>query len=474
MPGEEYTVTTEQRDKIVTYQEGHFGDVKGTDITPAKMSRAVSALANADGGELWVGISEDNRTNRWWRGFERVEDANAHIQVLADVMKVEPAYTFDFLRHPDSPGFVLHIEISKSRNIIRATDNKPYLRRGAQNLPVTGDAQLRQLERNKGITSYETETIATDPIVITNSATAIEFMLEVVPTAEPEEWLRKQHVIVDDLPTIAGVVLFADEPQSLLPKRSGIKVYRYTSAASEGTRESLADDPISIEGCAYQLIHAAVKKTQEIIGGVRKMGETGLEEVSYPPVTLHEIITNAVLHRDYSLADDIHVRIFDNRVEVESPGLLPAHITEGNILKERFSRNGTLVRLINKFPNPPNKDVGEGLNTAFSAMRMMRLRTPEIKQLEHSVVVYIRHTRLASPEDAIMDYLETHDSITNTIGRELTGVRSDATMKNAFVRLRDKGTIELIPGSRGRSSAWRTVKGTEPHQMEMPISASKE
>jgi len=46
---------------------------------------------------------------------------------------------------------------------------------------------------------------------------------------------------------------------------------------------------------------------------------------------------------------------------------LPAHITPKNILKERFARNGNLVRVINKFPDPPNKDVGEGLNTAFEA-----------------------------------------------------------------------------------------------------------
>jgi ATP-dependent DNA helicase RecG len=64
----------------------------------------------------------------------------------------------------------------------------------------------------------------------------------------------------------------------------------------------------------------------------------------------------------------VHIRIFDNRIDVESPGRLPAHITPENILKERFARNPTLVRLINKFPNPPNKDVGEGLNTAFAAM----------------------------------------------------------------------------------------------------------
>jgi ATP-dependent DNA helicase RecG len=60
--------------------------------------------------------------------------------------------------------------------------------------------------------------------------------------------------------------------------------------------------------------------------------QQGLTPIEYPEETLHEIITNAVLHRDYSIPDDIHIRIYDNRVEVESPGTLPGHITPENIL----------------------------------------------------------------------------------------------------------------------------------------------
>jgi len=252
------------------------------------------------------------------------------------------------------------------------------------------------------------------------------------------------------------VLLFADLPQVHLPKRSGIKIVRYTTAgAEEGTRETLSGEPISIEGCLYNLIQSTVRKTQEIIEGVRKWTEHGAEMVSYPPETLHEIITNAVLHRDYSIPDDISVRIFDDRVEIESPGTLPGHITERNILRERFARNPKILYLINKFPNPPNKDIGEGLRTAFAAMQRMRLRAPDIRQGEQSVTVYIRHTRLESPEDAVMTYLKDNPQITNSIGRELTVIRSENTMKGVFDRLARKKLIERVPTTRGRNSAWQ-------------------
>jgi ATP-dependent DNA helicase RecG len=85
----------------------------------------------------------------------------------------------------------------------------------------------------------------------------------------------------------------------------------------------------------------------------------------------------------------VHIRIFDNRVEVQSPGRLPAHVTVENILDERFARNGIVVRLLNKFPDPPNKDVGEGLNTAFEAMTNQKLKEPIIVEKDTRIIGYV-------------------------------------------------------------------------------------
>jgi ATP-dependent DNA helicase RecG len=191
---------------------------------------------------------------------------------------------------------------------------------------------------------------------------------------------------------------------------------------------------------------------------MKRLGDKNLERVMYPDETLHEIITNAVLHRDYSVAADVHVRIYDNRIEVESPGRLPGHITLENILSEQSARNPKIVRLINKFPDPPNKDVGEGLNTAFEAMKKLRLREPVIEEREHSIVVNIRHTPLASPHDTVMDYLGKNPEITNMIARDLTGIRSENSMKNVFISLKERGMIEPVPGKeKGGGAAWRKI-----------------
>ncbi len=209
---------------------------------------------------------------------------------------------------------------------------------------------------------------------------------------------------------------------------------------------------------ADDLIKEAVHKTQELINELQVLGAEGLEGVQYPPEALHEVITNAILHRDYSIADDVHIRVFDNRVEVESPGRLPAHITPSNILAERFARNGNLVRIINKFPDPPNKDVGEGLNTAFAAMKRLRLKEPVVEERDNSVVVHIRHEKLASAEDLVLEHLRANPVIANSTGRQLTGIESENAMKNVFYRLRDRGLLEQVPKLRGNKAAWRLTK----------------
>ena len=104
------------------------------------------------------------------------------------------------------------------------------------------------------------------------------------------------------------------------------------------------------------------------------------------------------------------------------------------------------MRLINKYRNPPNKDVGEGLNTAFEAMRKLKLKDPIIEQRDGAVRATLRHERLASPEERICDYLRHHDEINNSTARDITFIGSENTVKRIFQKMTASGLIERIPG----------------------------
>ncbi len=436
-----HKISKKEYQKIIKLEEDNWCDKKDKRIKPASLTKTISAFANANGGEIFIGIFEDKDNSAWiWQGFSKQEDAKGHLQIFDELFELDSECSCSFLEYSNT--YVLHVKIDKSRNIKSASNGTAYVRVGPQNIPCTTKEKLRKLELNKGIFSYEEETTKATVEDVSSSAIMNSFKAKMIPYSTPEQWLRKNYLIIGDKPTVCGVLLFSDLPQAVLPKRSGIKVYRHKTLAKEGTRESLDFDPITIEGCAYRQIQKAVEKTVEVVQALSTLTEAGFSKVKYPKETLHEIITNAIIHRDYSITDDIHIRIFENRVEVESPGLLPGAVTEKNILEERASRNGNLERVINKFPNPPNKDVGEGLNTAFRAMQSLQLKPPKIEEKNGRVIVSIRHEPLASLEQTIMDMLKEEPYITRSMIRKAFYVDRDYQLNRAFDQLKKKGHIE--------------------------------
>ena len=449
-------ISKDQADKIRLIDEGQFGELKAKEIAPKDLTNTISAFANADGGDLYIGIT--NKT-RQWDGFTDMESANGHLQIFEELFPLGNEFQYEFLQCDTYSGIILHVQVDKTRGVVYASNKVAYLRRGAQNLPMNTTEKIKRLELTKGVTSFESETVNCMKEIITESSIIKQFIKEVVPTTTPELWLKKQNLLINEKPTVAGILMFAEEPQAVLPKHCGIKIYRYKSREIEGHRDLMAEQPLTIEGDIYNQIYSAVKTTKEITEQIPKLSDEGLENIQYPPETLHEILTNAVLHRDYSIKDDIHIRIFDDRVEVQSPGRLPANITPQNILDERFARNGAIVRIINKFPNPPNKDVGEGLNTAFIKMRELGLKNPVVKESESGVIVLIKHEPLTSPTEIILAYLETNDQIKNAKAREITHIPTDFRMKGIFNKMEKAGLIEKVPGTNTSSTAWQKKKG---------------
>ena len=71
--------------------------------------------------------------------------------------------------------------------------------------------------------------------------------------------------------------------------------------------------------------------------------------------------------------------------------------------------------------------------------------------------VVLPHLPLAAPTVAIMEFLKSHDRITNRQTRDITGIKSENFVKVEFYKLRDEGHIERIPGLAGPNSAWRLM-----------------
>lgn len=447
------TLTSQETDAILAKAEGHFVDFKSKRITPAKLTRSISALGNAEGGEVFVGIEDPSIQGDRWQGFENEEAANSHVAVLQNLFPEGDAFSYKFLLSAARNGIVLHCEVFKNQGVWKDSQGDLYLRRGAQSIRQESYEKQERLRYNKGLISFEDSKTDFAIEELSKSESYKEFLKLMVPIAEPEQWLTKQRVSKDGFSTVAGLVLFADEPQTVMPK-AAIKVSRYRTSDAP-TRATLDGQPVTIEGCVVELIRKAVDHVVNTVERIPVFKGTGLKSIQYPRDAIHEIVTNAVIHRDYSVNDDVHIRIFDNRIEIYSPGSLPAHITVENILAERFARNQKIVRLANKFPDAPNKDVGEGLNTAFEAMRQLQLRDPVVSQEDAGVLVILKHEKLAEPEQAIIAFLRDNVEVNNAKARAVTFIGSENKVKNIFRKMMDAGIIERIPGRSQAKTGYR-------------------
>lgn len=446
---------------LSTKQEDHFFDRKAAAIKGARLQKIAVAFANADGGEVYVGIADEKDEPdpaKRWAGSPNIEDYNQHIQALVEV---QPALQMDlsFLKADGSHTYVLRIQIEKSQAVHKTSDGTVYERKGAQSLPVTDPVRITAMSFAKGAVSYEDYSL--DNAVaeeVVNSPRLREFLVDYSPTTDPLELALNKNLIDrrSFKPKVAGVLLFSEEPSSIVPKKCSVRIVRYETKEEDPERDHLGAIE-SVEGCVYELIHKTVDRVTAIMSSIDVWTTDGPKAMAYPPETLWEIVVNAIIHRDYSMSDDIQIQIFDNRIEVLSPGQLPAFVTRDNILDVRYARNPRIVGMLSRYKTPPNKDIGEGLNTAFQKMKEWRLRNPDIVDEGNYVRVVIPHAPLATPQEAIMEFLSKQGTITNRQARDITGIKSENAVKSEFYKLKDAGLIEMIPELKGNKAAWRCV-----------------
>src|SRR6266704_4316407 len=207
--------------KIIETEEGQFADVKAIEARPSKLTEDISAFANADGGELFIGIDQGtdsaSKKIRIWRGFQDMEAANGHLQAFDKYFPLSSEFQYEFLASA-FPGLILHVIVNKTIGVTLASNNIPYLRRGAQSIPQSTPELRRRLEYSKGVHSFENDLTNADMSLVTRSDVINEFIRDVVPSSQPEEYLRKQSLIKNGKVTVAAALLFADEPQAILPK----------------------------------------------------------------------------------------------------------------------------------------------------------------------------------------------------------------------------------------------------------------
>jgi ATP-dependent DNA helicase RecG len=309
-----------------------------------------------------------------------------------------------------------------------------------------------------------------------------------------EEVLARLHVVARDdelvRPTLAGLLMFGKYPQEFLPQLMITFVQYYGTTPEEKTPQGARfADSRRFEGPIPEMIKQA---ENYVLGAMRKAvlidGVFRRELPEYPLEALREALANAVAHRDYSpyvRGSYVQIRMFADRLEIQSPGGLFGNVTVENLEEEHSTRNVRLMRMMEDMHVVENR--GSGISAMLQAMREANLEPPRFDDRRASFQVTFRNYTLMNP-DAIawlnqfahvqlnnrqrlaLVYLRQHESITNGDYRRLN--RVDAMMAGQELRgLVQAGLVDQLGASRWTSY---TLRISREHVAQSTLPADEE
>lgn len=190
--------------------------------------------------------------------------------------------------------------------------------------------------------------------------------------------------------TVLGTLFFAQQPERLLVQ-SKVRFVEFPGVEVATSGEKVAYRySEEVTGTITQLIARMERLHKERLApGVLADGFRLEELPSVPLFALREAMVNAVCHRDYSLVGaNIQVRLFADRLEVQSPGGLPGPVTVENILTESYARNPRVADILRDLGYVERH--GLGIDNMFTSMQEAHLPPPEFSNSATSFTVTLR------------------------------------------------------------------------------------
>ncbi|TCL38873.1 ATP-dependent DNA helicase RecG [Anaerospora hongkongensis] len=377
--------------------ESQYFDRKSAGIALAKLAEAIVAFANADGGTIAIGIKDKQFEGINSQGNTRIND---FIQCGFDKCRpsVKSTYEFADVTKPNGKAdqiLFLHIEADKER-VHETESGEVFLRVGDESKRLNYEQRL-SLEYDKGSRLYEDEIIADcrmddlDVEALTEFGKAVEFA--------GQEWEQLLYARgfarrSDSGPriTAAGVLLFAQNPTVFLPS-ARIRFIRYEGSHAEvGTAMDVIKQEY-IEGPLTKLLNRA----KDIVGAqlrtftaLNPLDGKFISISEYPPFAWQEGVVNAVTHRAYNIhGEDIRIVMFDDRLEILSPGKFPNVVNKNNIREVRYSRNPRIARALTEMGWV--RELNEGVKRIYKEMNQYFLDEPVYDEPNQSVLLVLKN-----------------------------------------------------------------------------------
>jgi ATP-dependent DNA helicase RecG len=382
--------------------------------------QTISAFSNKRGGKLLVGVEPSGKVVGVTIGKNTIENLAVDIKHYTDP-KVFPNI---FLKRIDSKDV---IEISVPEYPIKPVfvKDKVFIRVGKSNQRASAE-KIRSFINEQRIRKWDSESSSAklsdiSPAKIKSFIKRYEEERDVTlaDSKSTESIIKKLKLLKGKKPTNAAVLLFSKEPQSHF-YNSLVRCARFKGAEAIDFL-----DMQDVEGTLIEQVPSVlsfIRKHLNIAASIKgKLERVDVWEI--PRDALREAIINAICHRDYESTANVQVRIFNDRLEIWNPGLLPDNISIAELKKVHPSvpRNESIARCF--YMIKYIEQWGTGTNRIVNLCKEAGIKEPEFKESGGSfIIVFPRIIEKVTPlqinlprtQKRILDYLSGVEQASST------------------------------------------------------------
>ncbi len=333
---------------LIEHGEDSTVEFKLDEIRASDLAREIVALSNLEGGVILLGVADDGQIV----GVQRSNVEEWVVNVCRQHCDPPIIPVINKIKVGDK--LVLAVQVSRSREVVSTQRGQYFIRVGSTVQTPTKFELARLFQRAQFVRYDETPVYTT-----TVDEIALDRVNRYLARLEQEPLEAGALALTDALanlriavrieeriyPTVAGMLTFGKEPRRHLDQ-TGVMLVRY--AGREPGDEVL--DSLDAAGTLDEQIEATVafvRRNMQVRSRLTGEGVAREDLPDYPLLAVREAITNAVAHRDYAiLGARARVRMFDDRLEVLSPGGLPNTLTLENIKTVQYARNSLIVSFL--------------------------------------------------------------------------------------------------------------------------------
>lgn len=428
---------------LLAANEDQWFERKSARVRPRALGDVLVGFGNADGGIIVIGLSDGRVEGTDWLERSR----NDLLQASVDYCEPPVPLSHRLVPCVTDRGEQEHLLVLDIRpsdgGVYANKKDEAYLRIGDETRRLSF-VQRQELTFDRGPASYEARPMSGTSIGQFDELLLYGYM-SAVGGSDVERVLHARGLTAPDgTPNVAGWLLFANEAQSQMPE-AFVRVLRYLGTErGAGARQRLASD-VRCDGPIPRLLMRAREEIAAVQPTRRALGREGrFEEMPLVPEDAWlEGLVNAVVHRSYSIAGDhIRIEVFDDRIEIASPGRFPGLVSLSDPLHApRFARNPRIARVCRDLEF--GQELGEGIRRIYEEMRLAGLHDPIYTQTAASVRLVLS----AEPTERKLDEQLTPEARKVTMalrdaGRLSTGEVAELLERSRPVAIRVLRSLE--------------------------------